>query len=119
MAITVNTLTLDGSGWAVNAHADDATSASASVIQAAPGASKNIYLKEVNITAAGPATAFLSSKVSATATANRVLGPLHISSGVPYVDKFLKSVTVTENENLMFTTSGATAVNIYASGTIR
>ena len=119
MSITVNTLKLDGSGWAINAHSD-VTSASPVEILAAPGSGKFIRLREVSISVEDSAIAFLSSRVSATATANRILGPLYISpESRKYQDKFIIPIRVTENENLMFSTSADSQINIYASGFIK
>ncbi len=117
MTITVDTLQLDPAGWAVNAHTDDASASE--VIQAAPGAGKNLFLKEVNITTDGAGVVFLDSYESATATAKRILGPLHIPAGtLNYTDKFIRSIQVATNENIEIRTSATTAVNIFASGTI-
>ena len=118
MAITVDTLQLDPDGWAVNAHTDDGSGSEE--IQAAPGAGKNILLKEINITTGGADVVFLDSYESAGATAKRILGPLHIAAGtLSYVDKFISPIRITANENLEINTSGSTAVNIYASGEIK
>ena len=118
MAITVNTLQLDPDGWAVNAHTDDGSGSEE--IKAAPAVTgENILLKEINITTDGADVVFLDSYESAGATAKRILGPLHIAAGtLSYVDKFIKPIKITANENLEINTSASTAVNIYASGTI-
>ena len=116
MAITVNTLKLDGSGWAINAHSD-VTSATPVEILASPGAGKSLAIREVNISVSNSAVAFLSSRVSATATENRILGPLYIShESLNYNDKYILPIVVTENENLMLSTSANAKINIYASG---
>jgi len=116
MAITVNTLKLDGSGWAINAHSD-VTSASPVEILAAPGSGKNHRLREVSISVEDSAIAFLSSKVSATATANRILGPIYIAPETRnWSEKFIVPLLITENENIQFSTSADSQVNIFASG---
>ena len=116
MAITVNTLSLDGSGWAINAHSD-VTSASPVEILAAPGSGKFHQIREVNITVEDSAIAFLSSKVSATATAHRILGPLYIApESRCWSEKFIIPIQVTENENIQFSTSANSQINIFASG---
>ena len=118
MSITVKTLQLDPDGWAVNAHTDDGSGSEE--IKAAPDTGESIFLKEINITTGGADVVFIDSYESATATAKRILGPLHIAAGtLSYVDKFISPIKITAAENLEVKTSGSTAVNIYASGTIK
>ncbi len=114
---TTDTLQLSPGGWAINTHTDDGSIPIE--IQAAPGAGMNIKLREINISTDDADVVFLSTRESATATASRILGPLHISADrMKYKDQFIRQIVMPANQNLMVNTSAATAINIYASGDV-
>lgn len=110
------TLTSDKGGWAMNISSDDATSSH--LIYDAPATGNIVVLKEVHITAADAAIAFIQEQVSATATATRLLGPLYIAADTGYQDKFMDGIRATASTGLYLDTSGADSIQAFAAGRI-
>ncbi len=121
MPITLNSIQLTKEGWAVNAITQNCAT-SAYVIKTAPGAGKNLTLKEIHICAGTSALTFVGTRASGTAAVTRVLGAMSLTSGhTQYQDKFLQGLRLPTNEALIIGTSAAAGgrpIQVYASGDV-